>query len=277
MQKIENPSTTINHGKGYFVFSDYAPLSDKPIEVYYYAPEKEFSELKVVIVMHGHKRNGNDYRDSWIKLAEKYDLLIIAPVFSNEDFPDAMMYNLGNLVGEDGNFIEKQKWTFKIIDSLFDKVREMTINVHSTYYLFGHSAGAQFVHRFMIYNPNNNVETAIAANAGWYTLPNFKINFPYGLDKSPLTKLDKDVFQKELVILLGENDNDSDSPNLRRNDDVDVQGTNRFSRGEYFYKQSKKRAEQLNFDFNWKIDYVKNVGHDGALMSEAGAVYLFGE
>src|SRR3712207_6943257 len=64
--------------------------------------------------------------------------------------------------------------------SLFDFVREATGNPSEQYRIYGHSAGAQFVHRLALFVPEARFATAIAANAGWYTMPTFDgKKFPY--------------------------------------------------------------------------------------------------
>ena len=52
--------------------------------------------------------------------------------------------------------------------------------------MFGHSAGAQFVHRFVMFAPGPNLRTAISANAGWYTTLEENVAFPYGLKDAPV-------------------------------------------------------------------------------------------
>jgi hypothetical protein len=52
---------------------------------------------------------------------------------------------------------------------------------HAGYDMYGHSAGAQFVHRYLQFYDSPKVKKAVAANAGWYTFPNEAINYPYGI------------------------------------------------------------------------------------------------
>jgi len=47
--------------------------------------------------------------------------------------------------------------------------------------MFGHSAGAQFVHRYITFMPQGHLRAAVAANSGWYTLPDQTLKLPYGL------------------------------------------------------------------------------------------------
>lgn len=42
-----------------------------------------------------------------------------------------------------------------------------------------------------------------------------------------------------------------------------------------FYDFSKKRAAELEFDFNWNFKTIPNVGHDFRAMSEAAASLLY--
>ncbi len=272
-----NEHISIQKGKGHFIFNQYAPLSEKPLDVYYYAPHHKVENLKIVIVMSGVGRNANEYRDAWIEMAKEYHLLIIAPEFSTQFYPGSINYNLGNIHKENGDPNPEEIWSFSLIEPLFEEIKTITKNKHHHYYLFGHSAGAQFVHRFIEFVSDNHVEKAVAANAGWYTIPSQTIDFPYGFKNSPW-KLEnsKAMFGARLWILLGEDDTDPHSLNLRRSPEVDFQGNNRFDRGKYFYKKSKEKAKDLNQKFKWKIKYVPNVAHDGALMSKAAAKMLFG-
>ena len=54
----------------------------------------------------------------------------------------------------------------------------MNGNTSADYYLFGHSAGAQFVHRLLLMVPDGRYAALVAANAGWYTVPDKSIDYP---------------------------------------------------------------------------------------------------
>ena len=53
----ENIQAPYKRGAGKFVFTEYAPLKDKPITVYYYIPTKgDIKTMRVLFVMHGAQR-----------------------------------------------------------------------------------------------------------------------------------------------------------------------------------------------------------------------------
>jgi pimeloyl-ACP methyl ester carboxylesterase len=143
------------------------------------------------------------------------------------------------------------------------------------YDIFGHSAGGQILHRFALLFPDSKANRILASNAGSYTLPDFKTNFPYGLkDLRIETSQLKESFQKNLVVFLGEEDNENETGGLiLRSPTLDKQGTHRFSRGNYFYNKSK--AKKINTVFNWKLYVVSGVGHNQKEMAKAAALYLY--
>jgi hypothetical protein len=53
--------------------------------------------------------------------------------------------------------------------------------------MFGHSAGAQFVTRFVTFMPQHR-PIAVAANAGWYTTLDDLVEFPTGWTVPPRRK-----------------------------------------------------------------------------------------
>jgi hypothetical protein len=144
------------------------------------------------------------------------------------------------------------------------------------YSLYGHSAGAQFVHRFLLLSPSTNVDQAIAANAGWYTLPVFDQDFPYGLRGTGVTEAEVANFlRRPLVLQLGEADTDPRHPSLRRDAGSDLQGTNRFARGLNLMAVGWHEAARRGFALPWRVVTVPGVGHENGRMAADAAAVLF--
>ena len=273
-------SSVIGPGAGIFLFDDPKTETGKTLRVFYYRPKGFGPETPILFVMHGVKRNADEYRDNWVDLAERYGLLIVAPEFSNENFPKSWAYNLGNVVRRGaGGTLEptaENDWSFRIIDRIFDRVRQATGSARTTFSIFGHSAGAQFVHRYMTFTGGPKVDLAIAANAGWYTLPTEIETFPYGLGHTglPPSKL-KEALAKKVVILLGEADVVQDK-NFRKTPEAMRQGATRLDRGKYYFAAAKRMSETLHAPFNWRLVLVPRVGHDNAKMAGTAAQIVVG-
>ena len=267
---------------GIFKFSPEGFHNDKKINVYYHIPNSNVKNLPILISLHGNSRNADDYRDCWIEMANSNGFMVFAPEFNRTDFPTGDQYNLANIFYDGDNpspetYNSTEKWTFSILDQLFDHIVKTFNGNQINFDAWGHSAGAQFLHRYVMYQPDSKSNIIVCSNAGWYTVPEKKIPFPYGLSKSQLSDSTlKKAFLKKLYIHLGEEDTDSDSPSLRHNEIVDQQqGTNRRARGRYFYNTSEENAELLNSSFNWiKTEEVKNVGHDYELMAKDALQYF---
>ena len=69
-------------------------------------------------------RNGEAYRDYWMRLVDRTGVLAIAIEFPETSFPDYLRYHFGNLHNEDGTTNPREKWTYGIIPRLFDALRE---------------------------------------------------------------------------------------------------------------------------------------------------------
>jgi pimeloyl-ACP methyl ester carboxylesterase len=145
------------------------------------------------------------------------------------------------------------------------------------YSLYGHSAGGQFVHRFLLHFPQARVNRYVAANSGWYTLPDFSIQFPYGLMDSLVTEdaLGKSL-QLPLTILLGDRDTLTDQDNLNQSPQAAAQGPHRLARGFHFFEAGRLAAERLGLPFAWHLATVPGADHDNALMAPAAVQYLVG-
>ncbi len=270
------PTGAIRAGAtGSFEFAGAASLQNRPLKVWYFAPAGDLASARVLIVMHGQQRDAERYRDEWLPYARERDAILVVPEFSEDQYPGPERYNLGNLVDANGNANPHDQWSYSVIEPLFDFVRAESGTASAGYSLYGHSAGAQFVHRFMLLVPNNRVTEAVSANAGWYTLPDRQIDFPYGLKGTPATDVSlKRALGSPLVVLLGEDDTDTDSDSLRSTPEADRQGANRFDRGHYFFGLAREQATRMVSPFAWKLETVPNAAHEDAEMAPAAAPIL---
>ena len=154
---------------------------------------------------------------------------------------------------------------------------ELTGNTSADYYLFGHSAGAQFVHRLLLMVPDGRYAALVAANAGWYTVPDKSIDYPYGLGLTPAGNQPFTFFEQRLVVMVGTLDNDPNAPNLRHTPEAERQGQHRYARAYHFYDQSATKAEELGIGFRWELVDVVGVGHQTSQMALAAADHLLRE
>ncbi|MCF6270262.1 MAG: hypothetical protein L3J41_11160 [Melioribacteraceae bacterium] len=276
-----NSNEVIKEGKDSLIFKNIQSKSSPEIKVWTYKPTKYFDNSKILFVMHGNKRNGDVYRDQWMELAEKNSVLLIVPEFSQKYFPEDDNYNMGNMFIMDSteNLLKKNpknEWSYSIIEPLFDFVKKITGNMSERYSMFGHSAGSQFVHRFLFFIPNARIDKAVSANAGWYTLPDTSAIFPYGFKKTEATAESiKNVFAKQVTILLGTSDTVRIGKSLRRTREAMAQGSNRFERGKSFFHFAKELAKKNNLKFSWSLEFVENVGHKNKKMAPPAAKILF--
>ena len=261
-------------GAGKFDFTQ----AGKTVPVWYYVPKEASPETPVLFVMHGVKRDADRYRKEWLPHAQKFGFILVTPEFSEASFPGADAYNYGGTVDAKGHPQPREQWAFSFLEPIFDGVKAGTGNRSASYYLYGHSAGAQFVHRYLYCVPKARVIKAVAANAGWWTLPDLATKFPYGLSGSVVDEAGlKAMLQRPLVVLLGTADTDPNHPELRRTPEAMAQGPHRFARGQFFYAAGQKQAAALGVPFGWKLAMAPGVEHFDKDMAGFAVEWLFGK
>ena len=267
-------------GSNQFVYT-YSGLPQKPINVFYNIPNGNRTNMPIVLLFHGEERNAQDYRDLWVNASNQYGFMVFAPEFSVADFPGGSSYIIGN-VYQDGNYPtavtlnDESVWTFSIVEPLFDYLKINSGSAALSYDMFGHSGGGQFVHRFVMLKPNARYKRAVAANSGWYTVPDGVASFPYGIMNCPITSISpNNYFSRKLYITVGALDNNGSDASLRHNTASDLQGLNRLDRANYFFSKSQTYANAMQATFHWQFHTVANSGHDAALMSNDAISLLF--
>ncbi|MBM4296840.1 MAG: hypothetical protein FJ143_03780 [Deltaproteobacteria bacterium] len=261
-------------GAGQFLFSQREGAAERSIKVWTYRPKQMAADAPVLFVMHGVQRDAERYRDEWQRYAEREAALLLVPEFSAASFPGSANYSSAKpkAQGADEDFAPA---VYTAIENIFDRAVGSATLTTTEYRLYGHSAGAQFVHRFVMFNPRARVKIAVAANAGWYMMPDFDARFPYGLKGSGIDAARlKEALAKKLVVLLGEKDHDPAHPSLNRGAGPMRQGRQRFERGENFFQAASRAAAKLQTPLHWELRTVPDADHDNAKMAEPAARLL---
>ncbi len=248
----------------------------RPVTLNTYRAAGYTPDRPVVFVQHGVLRNGDEYRDFWIPAADRHGLLIVAPTFSNEHWPEVECYNNGLAYDDQGQPRDLDTWTYAIQGRLWDALRAAGVSTRDKVHLFGHSAGGQFVHRLMSSQPHAPYAAVAAGNPGWYTLPVLDETYPdglggVGLDTGHIDRL----LGFPLLILAGDQDIVTEDKHLPSNPAALRQGPHRFARAHHYVETGRRIAQERGVPFNWQLQVVPGIGHDGRAMSAVCASLWF--
>lgn len=251
-----------------------AAYSQYYIPIWIVLPTGYSASSKFIMTMCGINRDASGIASYWVSFANANNYVIAAPEFNSTNW-SSDAYILGNMfTGSDGSgtLNPKARWSFNIVEQMH---KELYVNCSlndSTYELWGHSAGAQFVHRLAFFLPDNLIARYIAGNAGWYTCPDLTVTFPWGAYNTQLNLAQSDLVaytNRKLVIMRGTADTVRDGA-LNTDPRSDAQGLNRYTRAAYFYNNGKT----VNASLAWKMVDVTGVGHDDQKMAVAGGKYI---
>lgn len=240
------------------------------IKVYTYRPSL-YQGGPLVLVFHGAGRNAEDYRNFAIAVAERFKVLVAAPLIDRGRFPpDA--YIRGNLLEKDGALRPREAWSFALVPQLVAALRAGEGKPGLPYYLLGHSAGGQFLARFAAFYPTE-AKRIVAGNPGSHLFPRTDWKFGYGFGGLPAEFGDEAALQRylaaPLTLYLGTGDILTDTANLDRSPAALLQGPHRLARGRACFDFAQKLAAGRGWTFNWRKVETPGIGHDGGGMFAA--------
>ena len=249
---------------------------ERPLVLECYRPASHTADTPVVIVQHGQSRNGREYCDAWIPVADGAGLVVVAITFPTEGWPDALTYNNGHVLDTEGAVRPREQWSQAIPGRLFAQLREAGVTRRTSVYLWGHSAGGQFVHRLVATQPHEIFVAVGAANPGWYTLPTLDRPYPDGYGGIGLTRNDiVRLLAYPLVLFAGDRDIDGTAENFPKHEAAMAQGPHRFARAHFFLARAREEAARLGVACNWQLVTVPGIGHQGIRMAAFAAKYWF--
>lgn len=269
-------SESIPVGAGSYVFADPRPGPTRSITVFTYRPRSFAPTSPILIVMHGRNRNGADYRDHWREEAERRGFLVVTPEFSEAQYAHPHEYNYGAMMRADGSPRPREEWLFPVLDKVFEDARRRAGSRRERYFLFGHSAGGQLVHRLVTFAWSPRIERAVSANAGSYTLPLVEEAFPFGLGGTAFREDDlRGLLSRPMLVLLGDQDTDPDHYQLPKEPGAMRQGPFRMARGLHYMETGRREAERLGVALEWKVATAPGVAHSAGHIAPFAAQHLF--
>lgn len=265
-----SPGGTEGVDRRFGVDATVAEVDGLSMEIFSYRPS-ECAAPAVLVVFHGNGRGAESYRDSARTVADRSCFTIYAPLFDEERFPSWRYHRAG--VIDDGQLRDPEVWTIELVGDLIDWIRDRE-GAGAPIYLFGHSAGGQFLSRYAAYAEPRDVERIVLANPSTYVLPTTDEAAPYGfgglpegMDPDPLLQA---YLAAPVTVYLGSEDTGDES--LTRNAQADRQGDDRLDRGRQTFDMARAVADERGWTFGWSLIEAEGVGHTARGMLESPAI-----
>lgn len=258
---------------GTFAFQE--PTSETGLlNVHFHAPAGWSEDGPVLMVMHGYKRNAETYRHDWRDVAEDLGALLLTPEFDHQGYPTPRAYEVGAMRTPDRkSWMPPELWTWSAVERAFDAAKARFGARRDSYWLYGHSAGGQFVHRLALYQDDSRAEHIVAANAGAYSAVDEQ-RFPYGLGHNGPEADVRRFLAQRITILLGQKDRNTKGKVLLRSPEALIQGPHRLARGRFFYQSGLRAAAALDAPCNWRIVEAPHSGHSNRVLAPvAGQIF----
>ncbi len=246
---------------------------DKPdVELFYLEPQIIDKDTKILFVIHGNSRTARSYLQKWIPLVKNKNIIIIAPLFTKESYKSFALLQVANSSGKINK--DSDDYLNDSISLFFNFFKnKFSLNI-DTYKMYGHSAGAQFIHRYMLLSNDYRISDVVIANAGWYTFLDGN-NFPYGIKESPVNISSKRIrwfMSNKTSLLIGGSDTELLGVNSSKG--AMRQGKNRLERASNYFNSLILAGEQNNIPFRWGFHLIKDVAHSNTKMTPVAAKIL---
>src|SRR3954470_3532522 len=241
------------------------PYRGAPLALFTYKPAG-YKEGPLVVVFHGIVRNAEEYRNFAVPIADRLNVMLVAPLLDPQRFPEEW-FQRGGILGEDGKAKPQEEWMFNVVPAIVAHVRGLEARPTMPYYLIGHSAGAQFLVRLAAYLPGD-ARRIVAGNAGSLLFPTRDHRFGYGLGGLPPELSDdamlRRYFAAPLTLYLGT----ADTTPRKRFDASEAgmkQGPHRLARNRACFELAQKMARERGWTFNWRKVETPGIEHDAAM------------
>lgn len=241
-----------------------------------YVPKTIKTKNNILVLVHGtpaddewEEETARYYIENWVGFAEENGIVLIAPIFDHMNFSSRNIDAEKNRIGYrglSGREIGADIWVMNIVHAVQKNLAIEDEGIS----IYGHSAGGQFVSRFMVTHPEM-VNMAVITAAATFPQPDRDIPWPYGMGElhtyvewwDDIRK--EDVVPKEwkwalstqipLTIIVGMND--AEIPSERTGQD----GPTRYIVAKNWIREMTTFAEGYGLDCNFRLELIPGKGH----------------
>ncbi len=235
---------------------------DPTQEYLVYAPRSGGVGAPVLASVHGVSHNAFDQARLFAPFCEKLGVVLVVPRFSSEQHTDYQR------LGRGGRGVRADL----LLNQCLAEVASLTGADATRICLFGYSGGAQFAHRYLMAHPHR-IARAVVVAAGWYTFPDHRRRFPYGIRSTaslPGVSFNPEEFLHVPVdVFIGAHD--VGQANLRRTERTDSQqGVTRVERARNWVAAMRAAAEGYGIEPVVTFTEVPDVNHSFQRFCERG-------
>ena len=249
-------------------------VAEPPAGCHLFLPDSVNPTTPLLVCVHGISRNAEEHLRGFAPIAAAHGVAVMAPVFAPVPFPDYQR------LGRQGKGLRADI----VLQSMLQRLARQVGLAADRIYLFGHSGGAQFVHRYAMAYPAQVARYVVSA-AGWYTLPDPTLAYPFGTGTNaglPGIAFDPPAFLRVPgAVLVGTQDRRR-GVTLRKAQLLDAtQGRTRIERAERWVAAMNAAAAVRDLLPPLSLELVPGAGHRFGEMAIHGAVaracsFLFG-
>lgn len=229
---------------------------DPTCEYYLYVPKTAVEGAPVLVAVHGISRNARAQAKTFAEFADRYGVVIVAPLFSGQRFPGYQRLGISRRgAGPRPDLV---------LNAMLTEVSAITGARTDRFYLFGFSGGGQFAHRYAMAHPGRVLAVAMGA-PGWYTYPDQQARYPRGLDlpaRDGLPRLASSEFLRvPMAVFVGQHDKLRDEA-LKKSRRVDAQqGLTRIERGQRWVDAMRAAAAQRLYQTRYEFRILDDCDH----------------
>jgi pimeloyl-ACP methyl ester carboxylesterase len=218
----------------------------------------------------------------WVDFANKTGAVLVAPVFTDEDYgagtgcPHGWGYRAlyGRHVGADA-----------FLHEITASLRKLNPDFDGKVFLFGHSAGGQFVSHYVVKHPDR-VHSAVISAAAWLPFPTMDDDWPRGMKRRATNRLWPGESEKQYVEVIPDPEAfvaAAQLPLLVTCGALDLEdlgerasqgGNTHVARAQAWARDMNAYADMAGKTGKVTCQIVPNVGHAGGQMSRASMPFL---